>query len=233
MTWTDPTGDLRILLGDDSASNQVKDKAVFPFSKGTLDGTCSTFVTLEDRLVTASGSQAGLPHPVRVFLRSVANQSFTEVPSSGIYVTDPVRGEFTVTPTPSGVTMAASYFWEQYLDSDLAVCLQQAAQQVNVGNATQVQPGLQLAALDIAASLAHRKAAQRWAFRKTMQFLLEDVPAQEQIAGMVAFHTEQAKELMDAGLASRAAFYDLRQDQGRAPAYRLLSRTPWPYTPRR
>ncbi len=236
MTWTDPLGDLRLLLNDDVAGNLAKSKQVFPSRGGEADGTNSIFYTFEDRLVAPAGNQAGQSPPkLRVFLGSPNNQTqaVTEVAASGITVTDPVRGEFQLTIQPSGVMVTASYYWEQFLDTDLNFALTQAAKQVNVTTIDQTPDGLQLAALNIAASLAHRKAAQRWMFRKSMQFLLEDAPAQDAVDAAVKFHTEQATLLWTDGLLVRHEFYNMRQDQGYAPASAILARTPRPWTPNR
>ena len=234
MTWSDPRGNLRTFLNDDAQANLIKNKPVFPFPRGEADGTASTFFTFEDRIFCDEGPQDQSSSPLRIFIGSPYSQQVTEYPASGIVVTDAVGGEFTLMgAAPSGVLIKAQYYWQKWLDPDLDLYLQQAALQMNVSTASQVPDGLQLAALNLAGSMAHRQMAARWSFRKTMQFLLEDKPAAEHIEGLVAFHTEQAKELQVEGLAQRRAYYDLRMDQGRSPAYGLLARTPRPWTPRR
>lgn len=234
MAWSDPLGDLRLLLNDESTGNLVKSKRVFPPRGGVSDGQTSTFFTFEDRLVATAGPQNLSTSPLRVFLGSTASQQETEVAASGVVVLDAVRGEFALMgPAPSGVFMSASYYWQGWPDADLSSCLDQASRQVNATTAAQVIDGLQLAALEIAASLAHRRAAQRWTVRKSSQFLLEDAPSQEEITGMVNFHSQQAKEFMAEGIAARKAYNETRNDTASQPAFGLLRRTPRPYTPKR
>lgn len=232
MTWANPTDDLRRLLNDDAQGNLVKEKQVFPTRGGEADGLTNTFFTFEDRLVS-SGVQSAATYPLRVFLLNRAAQSFTEVSASGINVRDAVRGEFTVFPTPSGVIVKASYYWQQHLGDDLDFFLEQGAAQCNSATVGNVVGGLQMACLDFAASYAHRKLAQRWAYRKTQQFLLEDAPSSDMITGLVDFHSDQAKEFLKDAIAARKAFYDERLGAANAPASKIFPRTPRPYTPRR
>ena len=234
MTWTDPNGDLRRLLNDDAQGNLVKHKRIFPTRGGRADGRVSIFVTLEDRLVAPVGGQAGVSQPLRIFQQDPVTLAEIEMAASGIVVLDAVRGEFTLMGlAPSGVDLYASYYWQQFLDADLTFALQQAAQQCAVNDVTLVPGGLQLTALSIAAALAHRKAAQRWGFRKSEQFLLEDAPSQDQLNEMVTFHSDQATSFMSDGMATRTAYYKDRLGQAQQPAYGLLARAPRPYTPRR
>ena len=233
MAWTDPRGDLRLLLNDDPSGRLVKEKAVFPSRGGQADGTRTTFFTLEDRLL-ASGNQSVGTQGLFVYLGSPHSQQMTEVSASGITVTDAVRGEFAVMGTaPSGVVLKASYYFRDHLDADLDFALQQGAQQVSADVVANVAAGLQLACLDFAGAIAHRKAAARWQARKSEQFLLEDAPAKSEVDARVAFHVDQAKQLMTEARELRKSYYEDRLDRARRPAYGLLKRMPSPWTPRR
>lgn len=229
MTWADPTGELRTLLGDDPLGKQIKYKRVFPQRGKGTDGSTSIFFTFEDRLVH-DGNQANADPALRVWLNDV------EVAASGITVLDPVRGEFSLSGVaPSGVAMKAAYFYREFIAEDLTFALRHGVIQVN-GDAAHPEntpEGLQLAALSIAASLAHRRAAARWEARKSAQFLLEDAPSQEEVNQKVQFHQSQAESFMRDGLAVRLSYYDQRMDRARAPAFGLLNRQPTPWTPRR
>lgn len=232
MTWADPRGDLRLLLNDDQNGHLIKEKALFPVRASGSTGLVRRFMTFEDRLV-ASGNQSVCGQPMRVFLTDEGSGLVTEVAASGITILDQERGELELMIQPSGQQIRATYHYRNWLDAELDFCLLQGAKQVNAGSADQVDDGLQLACLDIAASLAHRRAASRWLDRKSAQFVLEEAVPADQMQERVQFHVSQAETLMTEGYAARLAFYDTRMDRGKSPAFKLLARTPRPYTPRR
>lgn len=223
--WADPIGDLRRFLADSPNDNLVKNKACLG---DWTAGQNRTFFTFDDRLL-ASGNQSVCAKPLRVFYGGV------EIAASGILVTDQVRGEFQLMLVPSGTQkkLTAAYYYSQSLDEELNMDLQQAAYQVNSDTADNIAGGLQLAALDIAASMAHTRLATRWIQRKSSQFLLEDEPARKEAEELIRFHQDEATRLMDAGLKARESYYNLRMDRGKAPAFGVLKRIPRPYTPRR
>lgn len=231
MAWTTALAELRALLCDTTSDNLVKQKAVL----GPQDGTNSIFYTFDDRLVT-SGVQSLSPTPLHVYQYTAATNVWAELGASGINVTDPLRGTFQITmgTLPAATDqLTTSYHYQQSFDSELNGFLQQAANQTNVTDITQVPPGLQLAALQIAASLAHQRLAVRWEQRKSDQFMLQDAPARAQVDERVKFHQAEAEKLQANGLALRKSFYDLSLDQGRTPAFAILNRPPRPWTPQR
>ncbi len=228
MAWADPLGDLRRLLNDTDVSNLVKDKKVF----GSTNGQNSIFYTFDDRIV-ASGNQSVCGRPLRVFTDD--GYGPTELASSNITVTDQYRGEFQLAVTVSGVMrgLRAAYYYQQSTDDELNFALTQGTALVNATTTSQVEPGLQLACLDFAAAIAHRRLAQRWQQRKSEQFMLEDEPMRKEAEDRIQYHLKESATLQKEAAALRASFYDLRMDRGKAPAYGLLKRTPLPYTPRR
>jgi hypothetical protein len=240
MTWADPISDLRDLLNDDTNGNLIKYKVVFPIRTMGSSGLHRTFMTLEDRLVAPLGSQANIPIgpnmplPLRVFLEDPTSGAQTEVAASGIMLLDDVRGEFQLSFYPSGVSVRASYYFRQWLDEELNTFINQATLQCNGTDPTQIPDGLQLAVLNIAGSLAHRRAAGRWLMRKSEQFMLEEPQTSDiDLKTRIDFHQSQAKDLYADGMTVRQSFYNLRMDRGLAPAFGVLNRIPRPYTPRR
>lgn len=223
-TWGTARGDLRKILADTDQHHLVKDKTILP---NAPDGQRRTFYTFDDRLI-ASGVQSVCAVPLRLFYDGV------EMAASGIRVTDPIRGEFTVMKPPMAtVRVTAEYYYHAHLDDELDTYLQQAADQVSAATIDQTAPGLRLPALYFAASLANMSQATRWQQRKSEQFLLHDEPARSEMESRVEFHRSEAERLMKSALELRKAYYDGRLGLGLQPAYGLLSRTPFPWTPRR
>jgi hypothetical protein len=229
MAWSTALSDLRTLLADTASHNLVKDRLVLG---NTSLGTNRTFYTFDDRLL-ASGYQDVCGSPLRVFW-DAGSGSGVELAASGTLVTDPIRGEFQTMFVPSGQgRLTASYHFQQSLDTELNTFLQQAALQVSAQTPNDVPNGMQMAAMQIAASMAHTALAQRWQQRKSEQFMLQDLPARQEAEELIKFHQAEATRLLNDGMAIRLAYYDGRQDRGKAPAFGILARTPQPYTPRR
>ena len=225
MAWADPLGDLRRFIADSPNDNLVKDKKVL----GDYNtGGNRTFYTFDDRLL-ASGNQSVCGKPLRVFYGGA------ELQASGILITDQIRGEFQllyVQPSGSQKKLTATYYYQQSLDDELNMDLQQGANQMSAATAAQVDPGLQLSAMDVAASMAYTRLANRWQQRKSEQFLLEDEPARNEAEARITFYQKESDRLMKAGTDGRTAFYNLRLGRGLQPSFGVLSRTPRPYTPR-
>ena len=231
MPWTDPSGDLRTLLADGPTDNLIKSKRLL----GTINGTNRVFFTFEDRLL-ASGNQSVCADPINLYLTTTngAISSANQLAPSGITVTDQVKGEVTLSFAPSGqLQLTGSYHYQQHLDSEIGFYLQQGANLVAIDIVDNVPPGLQMATMDYAGAMAHRRLAQRWQQRKSEQFMLQDEPARLEAEALIKFHQDEAKSMRDNAGGERKDFYNLRQDRGLAPAFGLLNRVPRPYTPRR
>src|ERR1035437_1047797 len=214
MAWNDPRGDLRTLLADGPTDNLVKNKLVI----GPTNGVNSTFFTFEDRLIS-SGNQSVCGEPLHLYLGGV------EVSASGINVTDQVRGEMQLSFAPSGqAKLTGSYHYQQHLDSEIDVYLQQGLNRIDGGsNTSLVEPGLQPAVLEYAGAMAHRRLAQRWQQRKSEQFMLQDEPARKEAEALITYHRDEAKDMLAEAQVARRDFYDFRQDRGRSPAFGLLN----------
>jgi hypothetical protein len=227
--WASPIADLRTFLRDTQNDNLVKNKKLFG---NTQAGQNRTFMTFEDRLL-ASGNQAICGVPLRLFWSATGGDNGVELSASGVLVTDQVRGEVQTMFLASGNgLLTGTYHFQQHLDSELTFFLNQAAIQVNSDTPDQVLPGLQLAAMNFAASMAHGALAIRWQQRKSEQFLLEDEPARKEAEARITFHQQEEASKMAAGLALRDSYYDLRMSRGKAPAYGMLNRIPSPWTPK-
>lgn len=225
-TWATPLADLRMFLRDTSNDLLVKDKKCF----GATNGQNRTFYTFDDRLV-ASGNQSVCDVPLRVFWDVGTGPE--EVAASGILVTDQIRGEFQLMLVASGGDLRATYHYQRWSDSELNMFLQQAANQVSADTSSDIALGLQLPAMNFAASMAYTSLAQRLQQRKADQFLLQDEPMRKEAESLIGFYKDESTRMMQDALTLRAAFYDGRQDRGKSIAYGLLKRTPQPYTPRR
>ncbi len=224
--WPTPLADLRTYLRDTQNDLLVKDKKCF----GSTNGQNRTFFTFDDRLV-ASGNQSVCAAPLRAFWD--VGTGAVEIAASGILITDQVRGEFQLMLVASGGDIRATYHHQHWIDTELNMYLQQAANQVSADVAGNIPLGLQLPAMNIAGSMAYTSLAQRLQQRKADQFLLQDEPSRKEAESLIGFYQKESTRLMNDGLALRRAFYDGRQDRGRAPAFGLLKRTPQPYTPKR
>lgn len=227
MAWSDPTGDLRVFLSDGPYDNFIKQKKVL----GETDGVNRTYYTFDDRIL-ASGNQSVAGSPLRVFWGP------QEIAASGILVTDQVRGEFQMMFVASGGVRAnekltSSYHYQQHLDSELNMYLQQGLNFCSATTAAQVPAELQAAVLAFAGYNAHTKLAQRWQQRKSEQFMLQDAPMRQEAEDRVRYHQEEAQRLYAQAREMRQDYYDTRNSRAFAPAYGLLSRIPNPYTPKR
>lgn len=224
MAWATALADLRSFINDSGNENLVKEQAVF----GPTNGQNRAFFTFHDRLVAPAGIQSASDVTrLRIYFDA------QEIAASGVNVTDTVRGQFEVTQVPSGNEVRASYYFQQNLDAELNQYLRFAAQQVSATTIDQVSEGLQLAALHYAAAQAYSRLSVRWHQRKSEQFLLQDQPQRQEAEQRIMFYREESARLMKAAQELRREFYEYRQDRGRAPAFKILSRVPNPYTPRR
>lgn len=225
MAWNDPSGDLRRFLRDTVDDNLIKSQAV----AGDRNGTNTQFLTFFDRLY-ASGVQSSVADP-RQRLRAFLNG--TELVASGVTVTDATRGEFTISAAPTtSQELKVTYHFQMFRDDELAFFLQQAAGEVSVDLPSNIPPGLQMAAMNIAASLAYGGLAERWMQRKMDQFGFQEIDA-DSIAERVKFYAERCDRYLEKGAALRREYYDLGKDRGRRPAFGILSRPPRPYGPQR
>lgn len=228
-TWGTALTELRTILADTSADNLVKEQQLL----GVTNGQNSTFYTFQDRII-ASGNQSVCGTPLRVWVNNV------EIPSSGIVVTDQIRGEINLLYVMvSGSTsvgsprLKTSYYFQQNLDDELNLFLTQAANYVSLADITKTPPGLQQSVLMFAAATAHTRLAQRWQLRKSEQFMLQDEPMRQEAESLIKFHQDQAKACRADASTLRRDYYEFRQDQGRQAAFGTLYRTPPPWTPRR
>jgi hypothetical protein len=210
MSWTTSTSDLRTLLNDNTNDRLAYRKKCF----GTCDGTNTVFKTFEFRRITNFTASNGAT--LGVFINGV------QVLNTNISYDDVNSGEFSFVATyqPTGPTqvVTATYYTQQFLDSELVDLIIRATQSLGLGNdPTLVNPALQDAVLNYAASEGQKKLAMRWTQRASDVFLLEDIPKQESLK-IADTYTNLADQYYKNAVKMRDDFYT-RQGQTLAPNF--------------
>ena len=162
MSWTTSTEDLRKLLSDGPTDKYFYRKKVF----GDINGTNQNFKTFEFRRVTNFVTE-----PSGTFLGAYVNS--VKVTAT---VDDFATGEFTLTTAPTdGSRVEATYYAQWFLDSELNEFLTTATQWLGKGaTVSNVEDGLQPAALKYASGEAYQKLSLRWVQHLSETFRLED-----------------------------------------------------------
>ena len=208
--WTTYLSDLRTLLNDNVSDRLAYRKKCF----GTCDGTNTVFKTFEFRRIT--NFTTAVPGTYGVFINGV------QVLAANIAYDDTASGEFSFKPTfqPTGPTqvVTASYYTEQFLDTELTDLVQRAVQSLGLGLViANVDPALWDAVLNYAASEGMKKLALRWTQRASDVFLLEDIPKQESLK-IAESYTGLAGQYYKNSIQMRDDFYT-RQGQTLAPNF--------------
>ena len=216
MTWVNPISDLRTILNDNSNDCLRSRKKVF----GTVDGTNLTFKTFEFRRITNFHDVLSSIVPLGVYVNGVA------VPVANIASDDIETGTFVFAtghaPTPAtglqGTVVQATYYIQQFLDTELTSFLSRATQSLQLGNNMfLVDPQLQDAVLNYAASEALKKLAMKYTMRASDTFLLEDSPKKEALEISDSYNRLAATYLKNA-FQIRDAYYT-RAGQTLAPNF--------------
>ena len=173
MAWTTALSDLRNLLSDNVTDRYCYRKKVF----GQINGVNLSFKTFEFRRVTNFTSAVT---PLGVYISGV------RVLDTNVTIDDVASGEFTLAASVvpvDGQIVQATYYTQQFLDSELTSFLTNACQSfLQLGSDfTQIDPALIEAALHYAAGNGLKKLSMRWSQRASDAFLLEDVPKKEAI----------------------------------------------------
>lgn len=217
--WSTSATDLRNLISDGPTDKRAYRKKVV----GYVDGTNTTFKTFEWRRTsdfTASGVGTG------VFVNNVQGTVTSDTPSTG---------EFALSVAPpygTGVAVYATYYYQWFLDSEIAVFLKSSAQWLGFSNDPTVIPeGLQPAALHFAAQEAYSKIAMFWSIRISESYMLEDAPAPD-TKGPVEQFIEMSKYFREKAIELRDNFYT-RQGQSLAPMSTSIAGIVGAVTPRR
>lgn len=216
--------DLRRFVNDGPLDRPVKRKLVI----GRVDGVNLNFMTFDDRIIDTSliVSVDDLPYAV-----------------SQVVVDDPILGTFhliasagpPVAPPPLQTTVRAAYYFQYFLDSELAEALMLASQIITEGDdPTQIASGLKPAALHFGASFAYGKQSMRWAQRKSAQFLLEEEPLSDDVMNRSNLFEKMRESYYKQGIALRDSFY-MRDGRRNVPSFNVFkpNTSPTPPFPRR
>jgi len=201
MSWITATSDLRTLLSDGPTDKIRYRKSVF----GQKNGANKRFKTFEPRRVTDLTTAT---QPFGVFINGslVATASDDLIVGEFELVTAPVDGDF----------VEATYYYQWFIDSELAVFLKNAAQWLGKGaDITTVPDGLQPAALHHAAQESYHKLALKWSEHMSEMYLLEDAP-KDGSKDVLEGYRALAKDFTEKATALRNDFYE-RQGQSIQP----------------
>lgn len=216
--------DLRRFVNDGPLDRPVKRKQVI----GRVDGVNTNFMTWDDRIIDTSLQVSVDDAPYLV---------------AQIVVDDPILGTFhlipatggQVVPPPLQSTVRAAYFFQYFLDSELAEALVMSAQIITEGDdVTQIASGLKPATLHFGASFAYGKQAMRWAQRKSAQFLLEEEPLSDDVMNRSNLFDRMRESYYKQGIALRDSFY-MRDGRRNVPSFTVFkpNTSPTPPFPRR
>jgi hypothetical protein len=185
---------LRNILSDGDKDKYVYRKKIY----GTQDGVNVFFKTFEKRRVT-NFTDPSLSFPLGVWKNNV------RLTVSDFVYDDPLSGEFqfAVAPTNSDL-IEATYYHQDFLDSDLDEFLESATQWLKLGtDITKVPDGLIPAAIHYAAQEAYARLALWHSRRLAEIYLTEDLPdeqtrsAQNSYLQMSQYFHKKAIELRD------------------------------------
>lgn len=227
--WTDVTQavlDLRRFVNDGPSDRPIKRKQVI----GRVDGINVNYITWDDRIIDTT-----------------LQVSLDDAPydPSQVVVDDAILGRFhlittTVSntpqvPAPAQSTLRASYFFQYFLDEDLVMAMEMAAQEIaETDDITLIASGLKLAALNFAAFVGYEKQAMRWEARKSTEFILQEEPLDADTMNRSNFLQKAAEKYYEMAIKLRNGFYQ-RHGRRDAPAMTIFKPNvnPRPGFPRR
>lgn len=221
MSWNTAVADLRFLLSDNETDKLGYRKAIL----GERNSVNLRYKTFEDRRVTNFKTDTNLSLGVHVAGVRILNAAITS--------DDPSIGEVILTVAPANTQrVEATYYYQWYLDTELAVFLRQATQWLGLGDDYLLIPsGLQPAALYFSAQEALHKITLKWSQRMSEVYKMEDSPDDNRIA-MVDEYRKLALDYKQKAEDLRASYYT-RQDQGLAPLYNFALGSVRPVVPKR
>src|SRR5262245_2091787 len=149
--WPDlgvAVAELRAFLNDGPVDRPVKSKQVV----GQVDGSNTIFMTWEDRVLPGT---------------LIPSINFVDVAASGYTELDPLMGRFQLATAPQlGSTVRAHYYFQYFIDEDLAEAMRMACGEVlQTEDPTGIPIGLKQTTLSFGGYFAFQKQAIRWATR--------------------------------------------------------------------
>lgn len=174
---------------------------------GQVDGINSSFKTFEYRRVTDFTTSAT---PLGVYVSGTIAAASADSTATGEVI-------LSIAPTP-GQVVAATYYYQWFLDSELSSFLSYAAQWLGFGVDPQNVPvGLQPSGLYYAGQEAYHKLAIKWSERASETYLLEDQP-DPKILGLADTYRKMAEDFKKKSVELRDQYYT-RQGQTLAPNF--------------
>lgn len=159
MTWTNSVSDLRTQLSDGPTDKLRYRKRCFD----QANGVNKIFKTFEFRRLTNFTSAVA---PEGVYVDGVA---------SAVTSDSPLIGEFELAVAPTdGKIVECTYYIQWFLDTELTVFLQMAANWLGAADTNSIPEGLKPSALKYACADAYQKLALRWAEHISETYRLED-----------------------------------------------------------
>lgn len=205
---------LRSLIHDGPQDKRALQKKVI----GAVDGTNTIFTTFEyRRLTTFTATNA---FPLGLYKNGVLQAA------AFCSNDDTASGAFQLAAAPSQTSrdvIAASYFYQWFLDSDLDGFLQNASTWLGFAAATyNANPdGLNAATLRFAAQEAYLALSATYSTRMSEVFKLEDSPSEDILKSVQAFK-DMASSYMKEATQLRDDYYT-RQGQSKAPLFNLCN----------
>lgn len=200
MSWANAIAELRALLSDGDTDKPVFGKQCLGF----VNGVNATFKTFDERRVTA---MAGASAPFGAFVDGTLAAVSSEDTTLGTFVLG--------TPPQPGSRVEATYYYRWFLDPELQIFLNKAAEWLGFTEVPDNVPvGLKPSALNYAAGLAYEKLAVRWALDNSDVYKMQDSDSKNRMPANP--WAKMASDYKKDAVALRDTFYE-RQGQPNAP----------------
>lgn len=206
MGWLTAESDSRLKLND-----QPNDKLrAFKRVLGQIDGSNRRFKTFEFRRVTNFTTATA---PLGIYI----DQQL--IMPSEISLDDVTSGYFILaTPPANGSVVEATYYCQNFLDSEIQSFLRLSCQWLGLGDDySQIPGGLQPAAIQYVSAEGYQKLASRFSEHLSETYRLEDMPDVQRQA-LIAEYKEAAAQAREQAEHLRNEYYT-RQGQHLAPLF--------------
>lgn len=207
MQWSTSVADLRSWLNDGPTDKLASRKRCL----GRIEGANKIFKTFEFRRVT---NLTTADSPFGVYVGPTQMGTLVTVDADNV-----AMGEFILNVAPDGpnTVVEATYYYQYFLDSELAQFLKNAAQWLGGTDALTIAPGLQPAALAYASFIGMKKLAQKSTDYISQTYLLQDQPGSKN-TDLISNFIKLADEYFKDATKMRDDFYT-RQGQSLAPLF--------------
>lgn len=213
MSYDGAILELRQLLADTDFNKKASNKKLL----GDINGENVNFITYDKRISEDT-------------IEVTITQADGEVIIPSVTVDDAIKGTITLSEAPAlNSSVTANYYWRWWLDEELINFLNKGAETVSQTSILvpdeaylQIPPGLKLAALDVAVSLANSAQIQYMINRRhSEEFLLEqDGNDDANFSNTISAMSGIVDAKLKSGLMLRDDFYK-RQGKRFAPAFAI------------